>query len=134
MDTSSRTPAARPLARRALAAILTAMLAAVVGGAITGCGSDSGGSSGPRTFPQEASVTAGTTPVFTPGSVDIAAGGTVTWSFSALAHTVTFQTANSPADVPATTNNQVPRPFPTPGTYHYICTIHPGMSGTVVVH
>ena len=118
-------------ASRKLAALV---VAAVVGAAGTACGSEDDGGSGPQTFPQEAAVTAGTSQVFTPGRVDITAGGTVTWSFSTLAHTVTFQTAGSPENVPATTNSQVPRSFPTAGTYQYICTIHPGMSGRVVVH
>jgi plastocyanin len=120
MRTSSRT-------------LAVTLAAAVAGAAVTACGDDGGGG-GPRTFPQEAAVTAGAARVFTPGSVDIAAGGTVTWSFGTLAHTVTFQTAGSPADVPATTNDQIPRSFPAAGTYQYICTIHPGMAGRVVVH
>jgi plastocyanin len=120
MGTSSRT--------------LAVVLAAAVGGAaVTGCGGDDGGS-GPRTFPEAATVTAGASRVFTPASVDIAAGGTVTWAFGTLAHTVTFQTPDSPADVPETANDQIPRSFPAAGTYQYVCTIHPGMSGRVVVH
>jgi plastocyanin len=121
MSTSSRTHA-------------VILAGAVVGAAVTACGGSDGGGSGPRTFPQAASVTASTSQAFTPGSVDIAAGGIVTWSFGALAHNVTFQTTNSPDDVPTTMNGEVPRPFPTSGTYHYICTIHPGMSGTIIVH
>jgi plastocyanin len=116
--------------RRTLAVTLTA---AAFGAAVAGCGSDDGGS-GPQTFPQTATVTAGTSQTFSPRSVDIAAGGMVTWNFGTLAHNVTFASGDAPDDVPATANDQVPRPFPAAGTFNYVCTIHPGMSGTVVVH
>jgi plastocyanin len=91
---------------------------------------------GTQTFPATAQVTAGnTTQTFTPPTVDIANGGTVTWSFGQLTHNVTFggQTG-APANIATTTNTQVQRTFGTSGTFGYNCTVHPGMSGTVVVH
>jgi len=83
-----------------------------------------------------ASVAATPSQVFTPQQVDITAGGTVTWNFGTLGHNVTFQAgaAGTPANIPETANGNVSRTFTTAGTYPYQCTIHIGMSGTVVVH
>jgi plastocyanin len=85
-------------------------------------------------FPNTADVTATAGATFAPASVDIAAGGTVTWTFNAL-HNVTFAaTAGAPSDIPNTSTGSVPRTFPQAGNFDYQCTIHPGMNGTVVVH
>lgn len=88
-----------------------------------------------QTFPLTADVTAGnSTATFTPQTVDIRAGGVVTWTFGALTHNVNFSTAGAPANIPTTTNNSVSRTFAAAGVYPYECNIHAGMSGTVVVH
>ncbi|HUF29698.1 MAG TPA: Ig-like domain-containing protein [Gemmatimonadaceae bacterium] len=89
-----------------------------------------------QAFPLTASVVAGNaTQTFTPQTVDIAFGGTVTWTFGALAHNVTFGAqAGAPQNIALSMNTDVPRTFNTAGTFGYDCTIHPGMSGTVVVH
>jgi plastocyanin len=81
----------------------------------------------------EAGVTA---PEFAylPETVDVAAGGTVTWTVGGIHHTVTFNTAGSPASIPEMLNQSVPRTFPGSGTYRYHCEIHPSMTGTVRVH
>lgn len=87
-------------------------------------------------FPLTADVTAGNaTQTFTPASVDIAQGGVVTWTFGALTHNVTFGAqAGAPANIPTTTNQVISRTFNTIGTFNYDCTVHAGMSGTVIVH
>jgi len=86
-------------------------------------------------FPLTADVTANTTEDFTPASVDIADGGTVTWTFLSLAHNVTFGAqTGAPANIATTMNDSEARTFNTVGTFNYNCTIHPGMSGTVIVH
>lgn len=89
-----------------------------------------------QTFPLAASVVAGDpSTTFTPASVDISSGGTVTWTFGTLAHNVTFGAqAGAPASIATSANTDVPRTFNSAGTFGYNCTIHPGMSGTVVVH
>jgi len=83
--------------------------------------------------PATASVTA---PAFQfqPVSVDVSAGGAVTWTMSAVPHNVTFTSAGAPANVPDTQNASAERTFPGSGSFGYRCTIHPEMTGTVRVH
>lgn len=88
-------------------------------------------------IPTTAAVTATTGQQFTPQQVDIKAGGTVTWTFQSLAHNVTFnapQPAGTPANIPTQSNSSDQRQFTQAGTFAYHCTIHPGMTGSVVVH
>ena len=78
-----------------------------------------------------------TTPneTFSPGTLSIAPGNTVTWEISGATHNVTF-TGPAPAggNVPDTqAGSSVSRTFDSAGTYPYDCTRHSGMSGTVVV-
>jgi plastocyanin len=71
---------------------------------------------------------------FLPAVVNLAQGGTVTWSFAAVPHNVVFSTAGAPANfVNPWANASHSRTFPEPGTYRYECTVHAGMSGQVVV-
>jgi plastocyanin len=118
---------------------ILAAVAVLAFGLVVGCGGgdDGGTDPGPGPgggFPATASVTAGVTNSFSPRSVDIAAGGRVTWTFNAE-HTVVFAaSATSPEDIPATSEGQVGRRFTAAGRFGYNCSIHPGMSGTVVVH
>jgi plastocyanin len=103
--------------------------------AFTACG---GGNnvSAPVTPTATATVQATTSQQFSPRQVDIIVGGTVTWQFSGLAHNVTFtgSAAGTPGNIGLTANAAVSRTFSTTGTYGYVCTVHPGMAGTVVVH
>ena len=71
---------------------------------------------------------------FLPATVDVGAGGQVTWSIAAVHHDVTFTTAGSPANIPTIENASESRAFPTPGFYQYVCSLHAGMTGTVRVH
>ena len=75
---------------------------------------------------------AGTT--FSPATVTIAQGGAVTWQFSST-HNVTFGSAKpAGGDVPNTNSGATAtRTFPNAGTYNYDCTLHSGMSGSVIV-
>lgn len=71
---------------------------------------------------------------FTPASVAIARGGTVTWTFGALLHNVDFQgMAGAPTSIPNTSNASVARTFANAGTFSYVCSLHSGMNGTVQV-
>ena len=88
----------------------------------------------PISFPSVATVSA---PAFTfnPALVDIALAGTVTFTFTAIAHNVIFNaTPGAPANVSAIANASVSRQFNTVGTFNYQCTLHAGMTATVVVH
>jgi plastocyanin len=85
------------------------------------------------TFPLSATVNMPGT-VFSPTSVDIAQGGSVSFVFPALAHNVLFSTSGSPQDIPITSNATISRTFATKGTFNFVCSIHTGMIGAVVVH
>lgn len=88
----------------------------------------------PASFPSTATVTMpGNT--FSPAQVDIAVAGTVTFTFGPATHNVQFDTATgAPANVPNTSNANVSRQFNTVGTFNYQCSLHSGMTATVVVH
>jgi len=71
--------------------------------------------------------------MFTPMSATITAGATVTWvNEDDEPHTVVSDTGvfhSSAMDTHETFSFE----FDQPGTYHFICSIHPQMVGTVVV-
>jgi plastocyanin len=71
---------------------------------------------------------------FQPSTVDVSAGGGVTWSFGAIHHDVTFTSSGAPANIPVFENGSALRTFPNNGTFFYVCSIHPQMLGTVRVH
>lgn len=71
---------------------------------------------------------------FTPFTTTISAGKAVIFEFPAEPHNVIFEKKGGvPADIQATTSRRVSRTFNVTGTFPYDCTLHPGMSGTVVV-
>lgn len=82
--------------------------------------------------------TAGTTVVvkdfsFTPASMTVPAGTAVTWIFDDSAqHTVTA-TDKSFSSAALNDGHTYTHMFTTPGTYHYICSIHQYMTGTITV-
>ncbi len=77
-----------------------------------------------------------TTPglAFEPATVDVGAGGSVSWTLGPITHNVDFTTAGAPADVPDLQNESASRVFPENGSFDYRCTIHPQMTGVVHVH
>lgn len=83
--------------------------------------------------PATASVTAPQT-VYSPRVVDVAAGGTVTWTFAAVQHDVDFTSTGAPSDIPPIQNTSASRTFPSSGIFPYRCTLHAGMTGEVRVH
>lgn len=97
-----------------------------------------GGSGGtdPGTKPPPGSTPEVFTPgnVFSPFSLKIAAGDSVRFNISGASHNVIFRsTAGAPANINIVTNTVVVRRFTTKGTFPYDCTVHPGMSGEIVV-
>jgi plastocyanin len=69
---------------------------------------------------------------FTPAVIRVKAGATVTWTnLDQDAHTVAI--SGSPVSPPLQNADTYSRTFDQPGTYSYLCTLHPTMRGMVVV-
>ena len=104
--------------------------------ALAGCGGSSSPSSGPTAPPPDGTTIQATPSLaFSPDTLTVLEGDTVTFSFGSVAHNVFFDTQGAPSDIPGTNSNvAVKRAFPVPGTYTYSCHIHPFMRGAVVVH
>ena len=83
-----------------------------------------------------AAVDATVNSAFSPQQVDITVGGTVTWRFASVVHNVAFNggTSGTPTDIANTADASVARTFSVVGSFPYRCTLHAGMTGTVVVH
>jgi plastocyanin len=72
---------------------------------------------------------------FTPAQATIRVGQSVLFDFPADIHNVIFQQrTGKPADIAATSSQAITRTFATAGTFPFDCTLHPGMSGTVIVN
>lgn len=70
--------------------------------------------------------------VFSPQTVIVAQNGTVRWQNSDVTtHTATGSAFDTGNILPG--GFSAPKTFPTKGTFAYVCSIHPGMTGTVVV-
>lgn len=74
--------------------------------------------------------------VFAPAVVELPAGTTLTWEFAdvdeagqPVAHNIVFADSASPVQAVG----QYQRTFDTPGTFDYVCTLHPFMAGRVQV-
>lgn len=70
---------------------------------------------------------------FSPATITITAGSTVVWTNDdSVQHDVTFDGGGIASSV-LNHKDTFSHTFPTAGTYHYICSIHPFMHGTVIV-
>jgi plastocyanin len=79
-------------------------------------------------------VTASAANIFSPATLDITVGQTVTWSFGAVDHNVIFNpVTGAPQDIAITRNGSVSRTFNVAGTFPYVCTLHAAMTGTIRV-
>lgn len=71
--------------------------------------------------------------MFAPLSLTVQAGSTVTWTNKdEEPHTVTSDTGLFRSGA-MDTNESFSYRFDKPGTYHYVCSIHPRMTGTIIV-
>ena len=74
---------------------------------------------------------------FDPGTVEVPAGTTVTWTNDdGVGHTVTAGTPDAPEDAfdeRLDPGGEGEVSFDEPGTFTYFCAIHPSMTGEVVV-
>jgi amicyanin len=69
---------------------------------------------------------------FTPAALTVKVGTTVVWTNKdTIAHTVNFKSGINSAVL--NQNDKFTHTFTTPGTYDYICSIHPFMHGSVTV-
>jgi plastocyanin len=88
-------------------------------------------------LPNAVTVVAGAeTNDFTPRDVAIARGGAVTWTFPGTTHNVDFGgAAGAPANIGNTGNSNagITRSFANAGTFSYVCSLHSGMGGSVLV-
>ena len=86
------------------------------------------------TLPFQSSVATTSGDFFTPNKVVIAQGGQVTWTFGGTEHTVVFSGVGSPGGITSGGySSSHSRTFAQTGNFSYVCTIHAGMSGQVIV-
>ena len=74
-----------------------------------------------------------TSNAFTPSLVNLRRGGIVTWVWADTTsqHNVTFNNSLLSSQTLSSGLHSVV--FPTVGTFNYACTVHPGMTGSIVV-
>lgn len=83
--------------------------------------------------PQDASVRMADM-AFSPASISVPAGSTVTWTNDdSVPHTVTFGDEGPASSDTIDPGGTFAATFEEAGSYAYVCTLHPGMEGTVEV-
>ena len=71
---------------------------------------------------------------FTPASLTVKAGTTVTWTNrDDIPHGIASQNNGFAKSKALDTDDSYSFTFTTPGTYKYFCYVHPHMTGTIVV-
>src|SRR5689334_8467544 len=102
-------------------------------------GSDMAGMAMPSHASAQSSTPVATTDVriknfaFSPSTIKVKSGATVVWTNEdSIEHDVTFD-GGAISSTTLQHNDTFSHTFTTPGTYHYICSIHPFMHGTVIV-
>ena len=92
----------------------------------TGGGSGGGTSSGPQVSMKNIK--------FNPGTLKVKAGRTVTWTNDdSVGHDVTADKFNSGGAGNIEPGKTFTHKFAKAGSYNYVCTVHPGMKGTIKV-
>jgi plastocyanin len=74
--------------------------------------------------------------LFSPATIKVSSGSTVTWTnIDNVHHTITMDSgSNGPNSGDIGLNQKYSFKFTKPGTYAYHCMIHPEMHGTVIVN
>ena len=86
------------------------------------------------TLPAQGNVSTASGDIFTPNKIAIGQGGQVTWTFGGTEHTVVFSSTGAPAGITSGGySSSHSRTFTQSGNYSYVCTIHAGMNGQVIV-
>ena len=104
----------------------------------TACGGSDGGTP-PATNTNKTIDILTVADAFSPTFQTASPGDTVRWTFSGgsdgMGHNVRFSPiiAGSPNDINVTKSGSVTRVFTTKGDYRYVCDVHPGMIGEVIV-
>jgi plastocyanin len=120
-------------------ALLLCLAVALV---VAGCGDDDDGGGGAATTEEQAAPEAsgGTTEVsmkdikFDPGEVTVNAGDTVTWiNDDSVGHDVTADGFKSGEPGEMQNGDTFEHTFDEAGTFDYVCSVHPGMEGSVTV-
>jgi plastocyanin len=72
---------------------------------------------------------------FAPAAMEISAGTTVTWiNRDDIPHTVVSLDKTTFKSKALDTDDKFSYKFEKPGTYEYFCSIHPKMTGDIIVH
>jgi plastocyanin len=110
--------------------LILAALAAVVALALSACGTG-GASTAGTPADGDGRTVAIEDLAFAPETLTVEAGETVTWVFNdgAVAHDVKGDGFQSEVKSEGSFRHR----FDDPGTYEYVCTLHPNMTGTIEV-
>jgi len=109
-------------------------LVGALGLLIAGCSSDPTNTTPANPPTQQATTVQIADTAFTPASVAVAPGSTVTWSNNdSVPHTVSFGDAGPQSSEILDPGGTFAATFAEAGTYAYFCELHPEMEGTVEV-
>ena len=85
-------------------------------------------------LPSQGNVSTTSGDFFTPNKLAIGQGGQVTWTFGGTEHTVVFSGTGAPGGITSGGySSSHSRTFNQAGNFSYVCTIHAGMNGQVIV-
>jgi plastocyanin len=116
-----------PMGRRLMLVALAGLLAL----ALSACGSGKASEAPPAAANNGGSTVAIEDLAYAPETLTVPAGSTVTWVWrdGAIAHDVKADGFRSKVMAEGTFRHR----FDQPGTYDYLCTLHPNMTGTIEV-